>query len=305
MSRPTPLPEPLAWRGFTVVDAAEAGLSRGRTRARDLATPFRGTRVSTQVHLDLLARCELAMRILPDGAFLIGPTAALLWRMPLPLSVALEVERGIDVAVPPPRRAPRRSGIRGRQVDVDPTELVTIAGVPITTAPRTWCDLASVLELPDLVAAGDQLIGWRRPTCTRAALASAVDAFGRRRGRALLDTALPLLSERSESPQESILRVAAITAGLPPVLPNVDLVDENGRFVARVDLLFADYPIVLEYEGDHHRDKSQWRRDMTRIAEIESLGYTVIRVNADDLADVGGLIRRIERQLRARGWRRR
>lgn len=224
--------------------------------------------------------------------------------MPLPHAVAIQVETALEVAVTPPQAAPRRNGIRGRQISIDPAELVSIGTVRLTSAARIWCDLSPILELPDLVAAGDHLIRRRSPTYTRAALAAAVDAFGRRRGRALLERALPLLSDRSESPPESVLRVVLTTAGLPSLLANVDFVDENARFVARVDLLFAEYPIVLEYEGDHHRDKAQWRRDMTRIAEIESLGYTVIRVNADDLVDVAGLIRRIERQLHARGWRR-
>ncbi|KQO96801.1 endonuclease domain-containing protein [Leifsonia sp. Leaf264] len=304
MPRPSPLPNSFEWRGFTVKEAATEGLSRARLRPSDLVSPFHGTRIPARVQLDLLARSELAMRILPEGAFMIGATAALLWRMPLPHAVAAQVETALDVAVTPPRAAPRRNGIRGRQISIDRAELVSIGTVRLTSAARTWCDLSPMLELPDLVAVGDHLIRRRSPTCTRAVLAGAVDAFGRRRGRALLERALPLLSDRSESPPESVLRVVLTTAGLPSLLANVDIVDENGRFVARVDLLFAEYPIVLEYEGDHHRDKAQWRRDMTRIAEIESLGYTVIRVNADDLVDVAGLIRRIERQLLTRGWRR-
>lgn len=60
---------------------------------------------------------------------------------------------------------------------------------------------------------------------------------------------------------------------------------------------------MLEYQGDHHRtDQRQWRRDRTREAEIEALGFHVTEITQADLDDPSGLIRRLEATLRRRGW---
>jgi hypothetical protein len=79
--------------------------------------------------------------------------------------------------------------------------------------------------------------------------------------------------------------------------------DERGRFVARVDLLFEEYREIFEYQGDHHRtDIRQWRRDISRKAEVELLDYHVTDVTAGDLEHVNDLLRRLERNLQRRGW---
>jgi hypothetical protein len=136
-----------------------------------------------------------------------------------------------------------------------------------------------------------------------AALEAAVAAHPGRRWRSKLRRALELLDDHSESPKESELRVIVVTHGPPTPAANVELFDEQGRFVARVDLLFEDYRETLEYLGDGHRtDVRQWRKDQTRRADVESLGYHQTDVVADDLENVTALVRRIARNLRRRGW---
>lgn len=78
------------------------------------------------------------------------------------------------------------------------------------------------------------------------------------------------------------------------------VIRDGWRFVARVDLLYRDARLVLEYDGDYHRDSSQWSRDQSRRAELESLGYRVTVVTARDFDDPGALVRRIRRLLSAR-----
>ena len=136
-------------------------------------------------------------------------------------------------------------------------------GFPVTTPERTWCDLASVLTLPELVAAGDKLIARRLPQTTRAALERAVSTCTSRRGIRNLRRALGMLSDRAESPRESLLRVAIILVGLPDPTVNMRVFSAKGKFLARVDLCYPDLKLSLECQGDHHRaDQSQWRRDI-------------------------------------------
>lgn len=252
--------------------------------------------------LSILHRCQLLGLGLPAHVFYSGATAAALLGMPVPLRYT-QPGALLEVSVPGPARAIRRDGVRGRRLQIDATDVEARHGIRLTSPSRTWCDLAPELTLAELVAAGDHLIFHERPMVTRAELAAAVDGHPGRRWRSKLRRALELLDDRAESPRESMLRVILVTHGFPAPRANVNLYDESGRFVARVDLLFEEYREVLEYQGDHHRtDVFQWRRDLSRKAEIESLGFHVTEVTADDLVDVASLLRRLERNLRRRGW---
>ncbi|MGL1521349.1 hypothetical protein ACSTIE_23430, partial [Vibrio parahaemolyticus] len=74
--------------------------------------------------------------------------------------------------------------------------------------------------------------------------------------------ALDLAVDGSESPKESALRVLLVMAGLPTPECNVEIFD-GSRFVARVDLLYRAARLVIEYDGDYHRDPQQWSRDQS------------------------------------------
>lgn len=299
---PRPLPSNLPPSGFSTAQAARAGVTRARTRAADLDTPYARTRVVRSAPFGIVERSALVLSLIRPGAFVCGPTAAALHGIPLPSVSRAAVERRLDVAVPPTCRAPRIRGVRGRALTVRFDEIDLRHGVPATTPERTWCDLASELGLAALVAAGDHLLYRRDPLTTVAVLAEHVERSAGRRGHRRLVAALPLLSDAAESPKESELRVLVVQAGLPAPEVNVDIFNERGRFVARVDLLLRDARIVLEYEGDHHRvDRAQWQRDLARVGDLESLGYAVIRVTAADLASPSSLIARIERHLRRNG----
>ncbi|WP_148040188.1 type IV toxin-antitoxin system AbiEi family antitoxin [Cryobacterium tepidiphilum] len=302
MTARKPLPNHLVAKGFSVPIAQSAGVPKHRLQARDLVRPYWGLRAPVDAHLSLLRRCQLLGLALPDHAFFSGATAAALLGLPVPLRF-IEPSALLEVAVPHPARAIRRGGARGRRLQMRATDVTARHGIRLTSPTRTWCDLAPALSLAELVAAGDYLIFHKHPIVTSGELAAAVAAHPGRRWRSKLRRALGLLNDHSESPRESILRVIVVTHGFPAPRANVELYDENGRFVARVDLLFEDYREVFEYQGDHHRtDIQQWRRDLSRKAEIESLDYHVTEVSADDLVDVPSLVRRLERNLRRRGW---
>ena len=99
-----------------------------------------------------------------------------------------------------------------------------------------------------------------------------------------MEAALELLDGRAESPKESELRTILHQAGLPR--PEVHFVvrDSAGRFVARVDLAYPGRKIAIEYEGDYHRDRAQWRRDIARRRRLEALGWTVLQATQQDLS---------------------
>lgn len=288
---------------FLVAEANRAGVGRARLRSSDLTAPFRGVRTPRLIEPTLLNRCAAYLGIMPAGSVFSHGTAALLLGMPAPVRV--ERERALHVAVTPPRRAPRVDGITGHQLDLCESEITVVRGLPVTTPERTWCDLAPVLSVRELVALGDFLIARTRPLTSRGKLRESVTRRRRGRGVAKLSAALALLNERSESPQESLLRTMFVEAGLPGLDVNVELRDASGRFVARPDLRFPEYRLVVEYEGDGHRtDREQWRRDFGRTARLQVLGEEVLRVGAADLADEPQLLATVRALLARQGWSR-
>ena len=260
-------------------------------------------RVAASLDLTFFDRSRLLAAALPAHTFFCGVSAAALWGMPLPLRFVDTRRPDLEVGVANPARAIRRQDARGRQLQIKQTDVTRWRGLRLTTPARTWCDLALTLSLSELVAAGDYLIFHERPIVSQRKLLDAVIAHPGRRGRRILRRALELLSEFAESPKESELRVIVVTAGFPTPIANQEIYDDFGRFVARVDLYFPNERSILEYQGDQHRtDILQWRHDLTRRAELESLGYHYDEASAADLADVAPLIHRIERNLRSRGW---
>jgi hypothetical protein len=204
---------------------------------------------------------------------------------------------------PCPRLLPpsRRAAVVGRRLTLGASDVVRLGGLRVTALVRTWCDLATDLTVPELVAAADSAI--RRGLTDVDRLREAIAAYPDFRRRAALSTAAGLVDPASESPKESELRAIVVLAGLPRPAANVEIRRSDGSFVARVDLLFRGYGEVLEYHGDHHRtDMRQWRRDRTREAELKSLGFHVMEITEADLREPAALVRRIARNLERRGW---
>lgn len=183
---------------------------------------------------------------------------------------------------------------------VAPGDIVTRRGLRHTSPARTWCDLAALLELDDLIAAGDYLIHYDAPLTSRAEIERVLSRMPRARGIRNAREALPLLSDRPESPQESKLRLIILRSGLPEPEINYEIVDtETGKHV-RPDFRFRKYKVILEYQGEYHRTRAQWRKDMTRRSRLEAKGWFVMELNADDLDDPTELVERIRMAL-ARG----
>lgn len=293
------------------------GVTRDRLAASDLMKPFTGIRMPAEpatsppqsdadwlqifaTHQDENRRLCAAYRLrMPPAAFFSGPTAALLHGAPLPYW--LSADRRLHVGLPDDCRAVQVVGAIGHSYSIDPAQVTTCALGRLTTPERTWCDLARILRLPDLVAVGDYLIRWSSPLSSHDRLAVAVHLQKGQRGVKNLRTALTLLNERAESPKESILRVQLILGGLPAPEVNVNVFDTEGRFIGRVDMMYRRYGLILEYEGLQHLvDPDQWQRDIERVQKLEDEGWRVIRVTRADLANPRELIGRIHAHIRSR-----
>lgn len=166
-------------------------------------------------------------------------------------------------------------------------------------APATaWCQFASQRDnrtdeamLVALVSSVDYLITGRRvrgrreaATCTADEMHAAVSAHGAGRGARLLTQALALMKRGVDSPKETELRLALVTADLGT--PQVGHVIQTRLGPLTPDLAYPAHRVLIEYEGDLHRsDQRRWRGDFDRVRAFQEAGWTVIRVNSDDLTD--------------------
>ena len=184
-------------------------------------------RVPSASAASLVSHVRAFALALPDDVAFSHVTAARLLELPTPHpwhpTEQLHVMRRSDR---PPIE--RRGTVPHRGLERRSTVLVD--GLLLTDPVDTWCDLASLLPLDDLVAAGDALLAERhglRPKDLARAVAD-------RRGRGVrpLRQALALVRVGSASPWESKARVAFSLWGLPEPELNVDLWAED-RELAR------------------------------------------------------------------------
>ena len=211
-------------QGFRVSDGLASGLTRSQMRGSRFVAPHRGIRMLTRPSDAAQLAIAFAAR-LPPRAFLCGPTAAMLWRLPMP--------RGwkpgdLYVAVPTGTRRVDAAGVIAHHLTVRDSDVVWHRGVRITSPERTWCDLGSAVPLPSLVAIADRLLWHRDPLSTRLRLDEAIRSLRSTRGVRSLRLARELASDRADSPPESEIRVALHLAAVPPPQVNVDVIEKGG-----------------------------------------------------------------------------
>ncbi len=165
--------------------------------------------------------------------------------------------------------------------------------LPVSGPGWAWCDVAATVTAPvtpspsatsalaDLLAALDALL--RADPGVEAPVRALLASRRGRRGTALALEALRLRDPRAESPMESRLRLLLVLAGLAPEAVQHRVTDRRGCVVARVDLAYPSRRVVVEFEGDHHRDRRQWRQDLSRRRRLETLGWRVVEVTGADL----------------------
>jgi very-short-patch-repair endonuclease len=144
---------------------------------------------------------------------------------------------------------------------------------------------ATLLPLDALIAIGDFLVTpdrHRRTSAltTRTELEAAISPGAR--GAARARGALREVRTGAESPMETRLRLLLMRSGLPEPLLNPAV--RVGDRVLHPDILYPDWRVAIEYEGEQHRtDARQWRDDIRRAEWFADGGWRVMRVTKDDV----------------------
>lgn len=245
---------------------------------------------------------ELAayLLVLPRSAVFTHLTGARLrgWQLPkLPEQVPVFV--AVDLKDP----RPRRHGLICSRL-TSSREATERYGLPVEEAEEILLRLARDLGLLDMVIVIDSAIrmGDVDPVRMERLLQS------RRPGVQMLRMAYRMASPLSESGGETVLRIFHVAIDVA-VQPQVELFDDRGNLLGRVDLLVLGTTQIHEYDGEHHRDKNQHRVDLRRERGWAGSPYTRSGFVLDDLLNHPAVVmheidRALDRPHRARRLRR-
>ncbi|SOD94474.1 Protein of unknown function [Blastococcus haudaquaticus] len=258
--------------------AREAGISDKQLRHREVVRLSRDTYAPAALTGALRTRLPAVLLTAPPGAVVSHATAAALWGIEIPFQP--QPDERADLTVAPGSRAESRADRRIHRSDLLPEDVTRRASLPVTTPARTWRDLAGVLQPPALLAVTDQLLDG---LCTRAELERQMARRPKGRGCARARAVLPIADRRSESPMESVLRWLIHEAGSPMPDLQVDVHSDGGSFVGRADFLWRDRRVLVEFDGDHHRERSTFVKDLRRQNGLVAAGWTILRFSSADV----------------------
>ncbi len=273
---------------FQVRAARRAGVTASALRSSRYVRIGHGLYAPSDADLGLIHRVAAVLLALPRDAVVTGVTALHLHR--------------VEVGDPFPVRAVTASGFRCRRSDV---RLIRGSALPqahgrIAEPVASWLAAVVELGLRDSVVAGDWLVRVRR--VEPAAIVHAAELTSGR-GCRLARRAASLIRSRVDSPRETHLRLVLVLAGLPEPACNVVLGTEHHP-IGRVDLLYEEFKLILEYDGDQHRtDRAQWNNDLDRNDAFTDCGYLTIRVTAARMRWPRAVVRRVHAKLVERGYK--
>lgn len=286
------IPDSLLGRPFRTAEALAIGVTRRQLQGPYFVQVHRGIWVSrgTPLSLEVLVRADLLG--LPDDAC-VSHRTALQWY-------------GVNVGAPTPRHYSTNSQAQTGLADVvlhrrrgqlHPRD---VRGLRVVGPDRALVDSATQLDRESLVRAADALIraGLTAPG-TFADYASVRHIDGVARARA----AAPLVRSRVDSVKETDVRLMIRAGGLPEPEVNTSIRNDAGEFVARGDLPYPRWKVLVEYDGWHHdRSAEQRQNDIERRERLDASGWAVVTLTAADLDHPARALRRIWEALRRRGY---
>jgi Protein of unknown function (DUF559) len=279
---------------MTRAAARAAGLDDRQLRQPGLQRLSRDTYLPRAMADDVAARVAAVLMTAPSGSVASHRTAADLWGLEIPLRDRTDAR--VDLVVPTGGRVENRLDRRIHRLELAPDECTERRAQPVTTPARTWRDLAGVLEPPALLAVTDQLL---RLLTGPEELALQLRRHPRGRGCARAARVLPLADPRAESPMESVVRWLFHAGGLPAPELQFIVRDGSGTFLARADFAWPERRVMVEFDGDVHRDRDVFVKDLRRQNRVVGEEWTMLRyTSADALGRPDDMVAEVARALR-------
>lgn len=284
----TPLPKELLSGSFTHHAARDLGVTRKRQRRPDVVIPSRGIRLPFDGAGGPAASLR-AYTELDDASVLTHHSGARVWECALP--TWMQEDWRVHVARERNGSKPRRRNVVGHRLTFKAGEVVMHDGVRVTSPARTWLDLASLMTIDELVAAGDSLVcahgaDFPRPKtalCSIEELRRMVCAHPGMRGMKTARLALSEIRVGADSPQETRMRLVLARSAQGEPMLNYVIRNTWGQPAVWPDAAYPAERIALQYDGGHHADPLQISSDVRRQALTERLGWREVRIYKEDL----------------------
>jgi hypothetical protein len=308
------IPPELRLLPFRGAEAVRRGLlTRARLRGGAWRRLLPDVYIASDVEVDFRLWCEAVVTLLgasSHGVAISGRSAARLFGVSighrvlpgeLPnLSAPPLPDEPVEATVPPGRFLPGAPPsvvkiVRSRLMASDITLVNTL---PVTAPARTAFDLARQLGRDEAVAAIDSMLNKRIVTLAdaRAYLLASPPVAGRPRVAGVFNRA----DAGAQSPMETYLRLFLVDHGFPRPVVQLAVRDDSGHLLGYVDLGYREQRVGIEYEGDYHRDRTTFRRDIARVNAMQDAGWVIVRVTASDLRDPARFLRQLRSLLAAR-----
>lgn len=286
------IPPALRTVPFTTARARAEGFPEQVLLGRRFRRLFRGVWICADVELTLNVRLRAARLVLPADAVVSHTTALAL------LGVNSAPDSPLHFSTNTNLRC-RHDGIvlHRRQGQLHPN---VVDGVPVVGPDRALVDSATLLGHRDLVRAGDTLIRLGHTTPERLRqYADNRHLDGVLRARRAARDVRAGVDAVTETDTRLLLRFAR----LPEPEVNGWIVNGAGIAIARGDLVYRAYRVIVEYDGWHHeRDARQRQKDHLRRERLEAAGWTVIVITVEDMKNPMGIVRRVHAALVASGY---
>lgn len=173
----------------------------------------------------------------------------------------------------------RTNGIVLTNDALAPDEVQSIGSIPMTTAARTAFDIGRRYGRTLAVIRIDALM--QATHLKPIDITVLIDRHRGARGIVQAREAVELSDAGAESPQESRTRLVLTDAGLRPRQTQIDVFNRYAEHVGRIDMGWDNWKVGVEYRGRQHwTDPAIRDRDVDRQAELEALGWRIVRVSA-------------------------
>lgn len=225
---------------FNRADARRAGIPVKQLTTKRFRKLFHDLYVSADLAITPAVLAAAALRISPLGSHASHFTAAQIWGGVVPDQPLTHVSS------PHRRTRSERRGVGSHETRRG-SQVVIFQQLRVSSPEQTFIDLATELNLVDLVVLGDSLVAKRRTTTKE--IVEAANAW-QGRGSRLARRAAHLVRAGVDSPMETRLRMLMVLAGLPePVVNHIEY-GSNGAWAKRFDLCYPDLLLITSTTAD-------------------------------------------------------
>ena len=192
-----------------------------------------------------------------------------------------------DVLRSGPGKGHIEAGVRWRSAAMPASHLVNVDGVCCTSVARTTIDVVRETDFREGLVVAESALNQRLTTLSE--LRAVHDFCNDWSGARTAGRVVSFASALSESPGESLSRIAFADAGLPEPKQQQNVFDARG-LIGRVDFLWEAQRTIGEFDGrvkylNSNDDKTTLYEEKRREDRLREAGFEVVRFSWSDIVN--------------------